>query len=703
MPKHKVSRYLSIFGITILVAAMLGMISPTVAGADPGWPQAVDSNVCMVESTPSGGVLLNHTNGKYTLLSSTGVVVTTTDTGLDGACDTSTPQYAVTDDGTIIATGMNSSNKKRVVAYKNGALLWQNTLVDLCSNQVSSFSSNRVNVGADGNVTLRLNSSCSANREMMSIDPSDGSINWQVAVQAWADPMGPSPYSSGVVYRANNNKFVYLTNAGTVDTGKTFTIPSGVYVYDYHTVGKDGNLAVQIDDNSGVYGTSGKSYMYFRNADGTETLREVPAWTQDNRLRMMPNGDVLVTSPSHCSYGAAAEIVHRTGDTVSSCLYNPWPAGSFSTTNSFEKVDANGNVYVVGMYHRTIHSTEQGHTLISMFGPSGHLRNVFSTEAIDQDATFWMGDANLGLYDDTMYAVFGDYWSTGSDKTIYQIALDSAGMDYPRGEILGHSDPRLQYVAMGDSFSSGEGNPPFLSGTDNGGVNECHRSDAAYPRLLDDDINLNLNLVDFVACSGATTDTVLNGGSSTGAWGEPPQVDALTSSTDVVTITVGGNDVGFADYAESCHAADCSPSSQSYADIMDAIEDPDFYDNLYDTYMEILMRAPNAEVYVLDYPYIAEQNAGTCGLVDLSGAWYVQEALDNVISLAVDELVTMESQTRLHYVDTNYTGSPFEGQHICNGGDSDFNTFTYPETEYSYHPNQSGHEHYAEIAEDVIG
>src|SRR5690606_24099102 len=122
----------------------------------------------------------------------------------------------------------------------------------------------------------------------------------------------------------------------------------------------------------------------------------------------------------------------------------------------------------------------------------------------------------------------------------------------------------------------------------NGGVNECHRSDAAYPRLLDDDINLNLNLVDFVACSGATTDTILNGGSSTGAWGGAPQVDALTSSTDVVTITVDGNDVGFADYAESCHAADSSPSSQSYADIMDAIEDPDFYDNLYDTYMELL-------------------------------------------------------------------------------------------------------------------
>jgi hypothetical protein len=70
--------------------AMIGVVAP-IAEADTGWPVGVDSNVCKIDAAPDGGVLLNYTNGKYTLLSNTGTVVTTTDTGMDGACDTSTP------------------------------------------------------------------------------------------------------------------------------------------------------------------------------------------------------------------------------------------------------------------------------------------------------------------------------------------------------------------------------------------------------------------------------------------------------------------------------------------------------------------------------------------------------------------------------------------------------------------------------------
>lgn len=70
--------------------------------------------------------------------------------------------------------------------------------------------------------------------------------------------------------------------------------------------------------------------------------------------------------------------------------------------------------------------------------------------------------------------------------------------------------PVVKYVAMGDSFSSGEGNPPFEAGTDEGGVNECHRSDRAYPRLIAGSSNgiPSLSLTDFRACSGAVTSNI---------------------------------------------------------------------------------------------------------------------------------------------------------------------------------------------------
>ena len=76
--------------------------------------------------------------------------------------------------------------------------------------------------------------------------------------------------------------------------------------------------------------------------------------------------------------------------------------------------------------------------------------------------------------------------------------------------------PPAKSVFMGDSFSSGEGVSPFEIGTDAGGVNECHRSPLAYPRLLQGDLDLGLTA--FVACSGATTDNVLHGGNAEGAW-----------------------------------------------------------------------------------------------------------------------------------------------------------------------------------------
>lgn len=125
-------------------------------------------------------------------------------------------------------------------------------------------------------------------------------------------------------------------------------------------------------------------------------------------------------------------------------------------------------------------------------------------------------------------------------------------LDY-EGETI-QSEYRPAYVAMGDSFSSGEGNPPFEYSTDAGGTNEnrCHRSPLSYPRLLQDDSSLDLGPTAFVACSGATTADVLYGDSAEGNWGEGPQVDVLSADTEVVTITVGGNDVGFSEVLTTC-------------------------------------------------------------------------------------------------------------------------------------------------------
>ncbi|MEW9555287.1 GDSL-type esterase/lipase family protein [Nonomuraea sp. NPDC050783] len=86
------------------------------------------------------------------------------------------------------------------------------------------------------------------------------------------------------------------------------------------------------------------------------------------------------------------------------------------------------------------------------------------------------------------------------------------------------------YVAIGSSFAAGPGIPPIVE-------RRAGRSGRNYPHQVAD--ALGLRLTD-VTRSGATTADVLEG-----RRGVPPQVGAVTAGTALVTITVGGNDLGY--------------------------------------------------------------------------------------------------------------------------------------------------------------
>lgn len=246
---------------------------------------------------------------------------------------------------------------------------------------------------------------------------------------------------------------------------------------------------------------------------------------------------------------------------------------------------------------------------------------------------------------------------------IYRQLFTNSLVTYPSGyagEMVPANIPPATYAALGDSYSSGEGNPPFEYGTDVNNGNGCHRSVQAYPRLLQS--NLNLGTTAFVACSGATTSTIISG-----QWNEPAQIDALTSSIEKVTLTIGGNDVGFPEYAQGCFVA-CGPNGPGaalYDAMIDGITQPAFKANLINTYEEILQAAPNADVYVADYPYLVTSSTTVCWGFDFSGAYTIQTMLNGVIHDAVNAVHA--SNSRIHFVETNYSGSPFENGELCGG------------------------------------
>lgn len=271
--------------------------------------------------------------------------------------------------------------------------------------------------------------------------------------------------------------------------------------------------------------------------------------------------------------------------------------------------------------------------------------------------------------------------------------------DYPNypsgyeGAPLVTSEPKAKHVAGGDSFSGGEGNPSFEAGTDVDGQNECHRSPQAYPRLLQNERGLGSTA--FVACGGATLSNILGG-----QWNEPSQLSVLSEETEDVTLTAGGNDVGFKWYILGC-TVECGPGTSVYSAMISGINDPAFKSSLINTYEAILEAAPTADLYVADYPYLAAEDATTCQGLDFSGAYDVQEALNAVIGAAVAEVAL--SSNRIFMVRTNSSGSPFAGKHLCNGSDSYFNGLvSWPNAEYSLHPNEEGHEAYADIFEEAM-
>lgn len=101
-----------------------------------------------------------------------------------------------------------------------------------------------------------------------------------------------------------------------------------------------------------------------------------------------------------------------------------------------------------------------------------------------------------------------------------------------------------RYVALGDSYASG----PFIPAMRTDPVG-CARSDHNYPSDLERALDVPA-FVD-VSCGGATT-ADMTASQSVLLGSNPPQFTALTADTDLVTVTIGGNDIGFSSIATTC-------------------------------------------------------------------------------------------------------------------------------------------------------
>jgi lysophospholipase L1-like esterase len=227
-----------------------------------------------------------------------------------------------------------------------------------------------------------------------------------------------------------------------------------------------------------------------------------------------------------------------------------------------------------------------------------------------------------------------------------------------------------KYVALGDSYSSGTGTRTFFEPT-------CQRSVYAYPYLLHE-AHPTWTFVD-AACSGATTSSLLSS-----------QVSSVTSDTNWVTYTIGGNDAGFSSVITECAlpswASDCNGAintAQSF--IKNTL--PGRLDEVNNA---IKSRAPSAKVIVLDYPHLFNGE-------DCNAFTFFSPAEETRLNETADQLKSVISAAATR-AGSNFTFRDvipaFIGHAVCDGGGGSstewINGLSNPTGE-SYHPKVTGH------------
>ena len=167
-------------------------------------------------------------------------------------------------------------------------------------------------------------------------------------------------------------------------------------------------------------------------------------------------------------------------------------------------------------------------------------------------------------------------------------------------------DPPLRHVvvALGDSFTSGEGAPPY-----DADPASCRRAADAWPRLLAE--VAVVASVELRACAGARTEHL------TGSWDRRdlgPQIpDEPDPEATLVLLTVGGNDIGFGEIVATCVLLTCSPEpdDDGFRERLDELRE----DLVQDVHPALAAAYPNARIVHVSYPRLTpptEVEPSTC-------------------------------------------------------------------------------------------
>ncbi|MEW2521045.1 ricin-type beta-trefoil lectin domain protein [Actinacidiphila alni] len=244
----------------------------------------------------------------------------------------------------------------------------------------------------------------------------------------------------------------------------------------------------------------------------------------------------------------------------------------------------------------------------------------------------------------------------------------------------------LDYVAMGSSFAAGPGIPPTQSGS---GASACARSANNYSSIVARETGANLT---DASCSGATTANLLTVSQA----GQPPQVNAVTSATRTVTITIGGNDVN---YLGSLDAYTCqSGGGTNCAGVDRGAIDQTFgvlAGRLENVVNAVHSASPQAHVYLVNY-FTILPDSGACTDVPLTADQLAYER--SIASRLADATATAANVAGATLVDL---AAASHGHDACSA-DPWVETGRPPAGRSQYHPNEAGMRNAASLVESAL-
>lgn len=277
------------------------------------------------------------------------------------------------------------------------------------------------------------------------------------------------------------------------------------------------------------------------------------------------------------------------------------------------------------------------------------------------------------------------------------------------------------YVALGDSYSAGEGVTPFAD-VPAGSGGACHQSTRGYGALVgtagyDLPGKPKVRRV-YVACSGAVLKNLLSVPQKPDGWEHPPQLESVSNDAALVTFTIGGNDLGFSQIGAHCatqiHCYNAgyatltsgrSLSLDEFVRIRLALLRPE----LQAFYRVLRGKAPDATILALGYPEPVDDGIALrlgckeAALLDRAERQWLNGFADTLDQGIADSAAAAGI----------WAEKPdFRGHRLCEGGVNDNGEyivgheavydFKHTQGRATFHPNVKGQAKYARTVVDFL-